>query len=65
MLDWPDLDTEIITAGLTNDASRPPQLIINGNARHNWRIAYSWTDKTNPIGQYRLLSGSLTCLTRL
>ncbi|KAL7414430.1 hypothetical protein BDY24DRAFT_385182 [Mrakia frigida] len=49
VLDWADLDTEIISAGLTDDPLRPPQLIVNGNARHNWRIAYSWINKNNPI----------------
>lgn len=32
VLDWADLDTEIISAGLTNDPLRPPQLIVSGNA---------------------------------
>lgn len=31
VLEWADLDSEIITAGLTNDPRRPPQLIIQAN----------------------------------
>lgn len=49
VLEWADLDSEIITAGLTNDPRRPPQLIIGANTRHNWRYAFSWEDEATPI----------------
>ncbi|KAI0028059.1 hypothetical protein K488DRAFT_59656 [Vararia minispora EC-137] len=49
VLEWADLDTEIKTAGLTNDPLAPPDLLVNGNMRVNWRTAWSFTDPNTPI----------------
>ncbi|KAH8986936.1 hypothetical protein EDB86DRAFT_2206928 [Lactarius hatsudake] len=49
VLEWADLDTEIKTAGLKNDPLAPPDLLVNGNMRHNWRSAYSFLDEKLPI----------------
>ncbi|KAH8990803.1 hypothetical protein EDB92DRAFT_1946330 [Lactarius akahatsu] len=49
VLEWADLDTEIKTAGLKNDPLAPPDLLVNGNMRHNWRSAYSFLNEKLPI----------------
>ncbi|KAH9077639.1 hypothetical protein EDB83DRAFT_2345050 [Lactarius deliciosus] len=49
VLEWADLDTEIKTAGLKNDPLAPPDLLVNGNMRHNWRSAYSLLNEKLPI----------------
>ncbi|KAF8497585.1 hypothetical protein F5888DRAFT_1794404 [Russula emetica] len=42
VLEWTDLDTAIKTAGLKNDPLAPPDLLVSGNMRHNWRTAYTY-----------------------
>jgi hypothetical protein len=37
VLDWTNLDSEIITAGLKDDPLAPPSLLVSGNMRVNWR----------------------------
>lgn len=60
VLEWSDLDSEIKTAGLKDDPLAPPDLLVNGNMRHNWRSAYSWSNENLPIAyvseepQYRI-----------
>ncbi|CAE6477326.1 unnamed protein product [Rhizoctonia solani] len=60
VLEWADLDSEIKTAGLKNDPLAPPDLLINSNYRVNWRYAYSWQNKSQPLAfhveraQYRI-----------
>ncbi|QRW21823.1 peptidase family S41 protein [Rhizoctonia solani] len=60
VLEWADLDSEIKTAGLKNDSLAPPDLLINSNYRVNWRYAYSWQNKSQPLAfhveraQYRV-----------
>jgi hypothetical protein len=49
VLEWADLDTEIKTAGLKDDPLAPPDLLVNGNMRHNWRTAYSYFNENVPI----------------
>jgi len=49
VLEWYDLDTEIKTAGLKDDPLAPPDLLVNGDMRHNWRSAYSNFDESVPI----------------
>ncbi|KAG6827294.1 hypothetical protein H0H92_012459 [Tricholoma furcatifolium] len=49
VLEWVDLDTEIKTAGVKNDPLAPPDLLVAGNFRHNWRTAYSYVDNKKPI----------------
>jgi len=49
VLEWVDLDSEIKTAGLKQDTLAPPDLLVSGNMRHNWRTAYSFFDETTPI----------------
>ncbi|KAF8270049.1 hypothetical protein EI94DRAFT_1798552 [Lactarius quietus] len=49
VLEWVDLDTEIKTSGLKDDPLSPPDLLVNGNMRHNWRTAYSGLDESVPI----------------
>lgn len=49
VLEWTDIDSEIKTAGLKDDPLAPPDLLVNGDFRHNWRTAYSWTDEQTPI----------------
>jgi len=49
VLEWADIDSEIKTAQLKNDPLAPPDLIINGNLRHNWRTAYSFLEPSLPI----------------
>ncbi|TFK31946.1 hypothetical protein BDQ12DRAFT_693246 [Crucibulum laeve] len=49
VLEWADLDTEIKTANLKNDPLAPPNLLVNGNFRHNWRTAWSFFDENKPI----------------
>ncbi|KAH7090052.1 hypothetical protein BKA62DRAFT_745520 [Auriculariales sp. MPI-PUGE-AT-0066] len=41
VLDWPDLATE--------RPLYPPDLLIDGDFRINWRTAWSWRNLTNPI----------------
>ncbi|KAJ1304929.1 hypothetical protein OPQ81_006062 [Rhizoctonia solani] len=60
VLEWADLDSEIKTAGLKNDSLAPPDLLVNSNYRVNWRYAYSWQNKAEPLAfhveraQYRI-----------
>ncbi|KAF8892937.1 hypothetical protein BD779DRAFT_1507835 [Infundibulicybe gibba] len=49
VLEWADLDTEIKTAGVKDDPLAPPDLLVSGNFRHNWRTAWSFLDETRPI----------------
>jgi len=49
VLEWADLDTEIKTAGLGNDPLAPPDLLVGGNFRVNWRAAWSFLDEQKPI----------------
>jgi hypothetical protein len=49
VLEWPDLDSEIKTANLKNDPLAPPDLLVSGNFRHNWRTAWSTIDEKTPI----------------
>ncbi|KAF8327612.1 uncharacterized protein EI90DRAFT_3146311 [Cantharellus anzutake] len=49
VLDWPDLNSELLTAGVKTNPQAPPDLIINGDIRINWRTAYSWKDQNTPI----------------
>ncbi|KAH9169335.1 hypothetical protein EDB89DRAFT_1985343 [Lactarius sanguifluus] len=49
VLEWVDLDTEIKTAGLKDDPLAPPDLLVNGDMRLNWRSAYSFLDENVPI----------------
>ncbi|KAF9011868.1 hypothetical protein BDQ17DRAFT_793629 [Cyathus striatus] len=49
VLEWTDLDTEIKTAGVKNDPLAPPDLLVSGNFRHNWRTAWSFFDESKPI----------------
>ncbi|KAF8607362.1 hypothetical protein BDV93DRAFT_553078 [Ceratobasidium sp. AG-I] len=49
VLEWADLDSEIKTAGLKNDSLAPPDLLVNANYRVNWRYAYSWQNKSEPL----------------
>ncbi|KAI1787288.1 hypothetical protein LXA43DRAFT_717667 [Ganoderma leucocontextum] len=49
VLEWFDLDSEIKTANLKDDPLAPPDLLVNANIRHNWRIAYSFLDEATPI----------------
>ncbi|KAF8579069.1 hypothetical protein K439DRAFT_1638297 [Ramaria rubella] len=49
VLEWADLDSEIKTAGVKNDPLAPPDLIVNGDMRVNWRTAYSFFDESKPI----------------
>ncbi|KAL1948464.1 hypothetical protein VTO73DRAFT_12539 [Trametes versicolor] len=52
VLEWFDIDSEIKTANLKDDPLAPPDLLVSGDFRHNWRIAYSFLDETLPI-EYR------------
>ena len=52
VLEWADLDTEIKTAELGHDPLVPPDILVDGNMRVNWRTAWSWTDPTKPIGMF-------------
>ncbi|KAL5498002.1 hypothetical protein ACEPAH_2933 [Sanghuangporus vaninii] len=49
VLEWSDIDTEIKTANLKNDPLAPPDLLIDGDFRHNWRTAWSFLDESTPI----------------
>ncbi|KAF5325046.1 hypothetical protein D9619_009605 [Psilocybe cf. subviscida] len=49
VLEWADLDTEIKSVGLKNDALAPPDLLVNANFRHNWRTAWSFFNELVPI----------------
>ncbi|CAE6396376.1 unnamed protein product [Rhizoctonia solani] len=49
VMEWADLDSEIKTAGLKNDPLAPPDLLVNANYRVNWRYAYSWQNKSQPL----------------
>ncbi|EPQ51893.1 hypothetical protein GLOTRDRAFT_47956 [Gloeophyllum trabeum ATCC 11539] len=49
VLEWSDIDTEIKTAGLKNDPLAPPDLLVSGDFRHNWRTAWSYFDESRPI----------------
>ncbi|KAI0752696.1 hypothetical protein C8Q80DRAFT_1267209 [Daedaleopsis nitida] len=52
VLEWVNIDTEIKIANLKDDPLAPPDLLVNADFRHNWRIAYSFLDESTPI-QYR------------
>ncbi|EJD02041.1 uncharacterized protein FOMMEDRAFT_141224 [Fomitiporia mediterranea MF3/22] len=49
VLEWADIDTEIKTANLKDDPLAPPDLLIDGDFRHNWRTAWSFLDENVPI----------------
>ncbi|KAH8834368.1 hypothetical protein DL96DRAFT_1522051 [Flagelloscypha sp. PMI_526] len=49
VLDWFYLASEIKTADLENDPTMPPDLLVSGDFRVNWRTAYSWIDESKPI----------------
>ncbi|KAI0705325.1 hypothetical protein C8Q76DRAFT_683057 [Earliella scabrosa] len=49
VLEWFDIDSEIKTADLKDDPLAPPDLLVSGDFRHNWRIAYSFLDEATPI----------------
>ncbi|KAI0052380.1 hypothetical protein FA95DRAFT_1392982 [Auriscalpium vulgare] len=49
VLEWADLDSEIKTAGVKNDPLAPPDLLVDGNMRVNWRTAWSFFDESKPI----------------
>ncbi|KAI0827410.1 hypothetical protein BC628DRAFT_1418509 [Trametes gibbosa] len=49
VLEWADIDSEIKTANLKDDPLAPPDLLISGDFRHNWRTAYSFFDENTPI----------------
>ncbi|KAF9467146.1 hypothetical protein BDZ94DRAFT_1249683 [Collybia nuda] len=49
VLEWADLDTEIKTAGVKEDPLAPPDLLVSGNFRHNWRTAWSFFNENIPI----------------
>ncbi|KAI0657448.1 hypothetical protein C8Q70DRAFT_1055626 [Cubamyces menziesii] len=49
VLEWFDIDSEIKTANLKDDPLAPPDLLVSGDFRHNWRIAYSFFDEKVPI----------------
>ncbi|KAI8989136.1 hypothetical protein BD414DRAFT_415407 [Trametes punicea] len=53
VLEWSDIDSEIKTADLKGDPLAPPDLLVSGNFRHNWRIAYSFLDEQVPIVEYK------------
>ncbi|KAJ3481415.1 hypothetical protein NLI96_g7672 [Meripilus lineatus] len=50
VLEWSDLNTEFKTTGLKDDPWAPPDLLVNANMRHNWRIAWSFLNENYPIG---------------
>ncbi|KAF8525560.1 hypothetical protein BU17DRAFT_41653 [Hysterangium stoloniferum] len=56
VLEWADLDSEIKTAGLKNDPLAPPDLIVDGDMRVNWRTAYSFEHADVPIGTSSLFA---------
>jgi hypothetical protein len=49
VLEWADLASEIKTAELQNDPLTPPDLLISGNMRVNWRSDYSYYNQAVPI----------------
>ncbi|KAI9450194.1 hypothetical protein BJY52DRAFT_199868 [Lactarius psammicola] len=49
VLEWDSFDSEIKTSGLKDDPLAPPDLLVNGNMRLNWRTAYSSLNKSFPI----------------
>ncbi|KZT22301.1 hypothetical protein NEOLEDRAFT_1138220 [Neolentinus lepideus HHB14362 ss-1] len=49
VLEWADIDTEVKTAGLKDDPLAPPDLLVSGDLRHNWRTAWSYLDESRPI----------------
>jgi len=49
VFEWADLNSEIKTAGLENDPLAPPDLLVSGNMRHNWRSSYSLLNENLPI----------------
>lgn len=49
VLEWRDIDTEIKTGKAKGLPGAPPDLIVSGNFRVNWRTAWSHLDKTKPI----------------
>ncbi|CAE6411508.1 unnamed protein product [Rhizoctonia solani] len=68
VIEWAALDSEIKTAGLKNDSLAPPDLLVNANYRVNWRYAYSWQNKSEPLAfhveraHYRIPYTVDTCL---
>ncbi|KAI9431511.1 hypothetical protein H4582DRAFT_1822465 [Lactarius indigo] len=49
VLEWANFNSEIKTADLKNDPLAPPDLLVNGNMRLNWRTAYSFLNESFPI----------------
>jgi len=50
VLDWVFLSNEVKTANLQDHPLAPPDLLIDGNMRVNWRSAWSYLDnETQPI----------------
>jgi hypothetical protein len=49
VLDWSSLSTDLKTLKLNNESQYPPDLLISGNFRVNWRTAWSYKNKTVPI----------------
>ncbi|KAH8994242.1 hypothetical protein EDB92DRAFT_1850975 [Lactarius akahatsu] len=49
VFEWADLDSEIKTVSLKNDPLAPPDLLVDGNMRLNWRTAYSFLDESSPV----------------
>lgn len=56
VLEWADLATEIKTAELGDDPLVPPDLLVDGDMRVNWRTAWAWSDPSRPIGTLSRLS---------
>ncbi|CUA76592.1 hypothetical protein RSOLAG22IIIB_12383 [Rhizoctonia solani] len=60
VMGWAAFDTEVKTAGLKNDPLAPPDLLTDADYTVNWRIAYSWQNKSQPLAfhvepaQYRI-----------
>ncbi|KAI5117463.1 hypothetical protein M0805_004067 [Coniferiporia weirii] len=49
VLEWTDIDTEIKSANLKDDPLAPPDLLVDGDFRHNWRTAWSFFNESEPI----------------
>jgi hypothetical protein len=49
VLEFADLKSEIKTAFLNNDTLAPPDLLVDGNMRVNWRNAWSYLNLAVPI----------------
>jgi hypothetical protein len=44
-----------VNSKVIQDPLSPPDLLVNGNMRVNWRTAWAWTDLQKPIGESNLL----------